>query len=120
MKPKVLFVDDERGVHAAWKLQLADLGDKVEIVQAFTVDEAIEQFKANPDLAAIVLDGYLSGHSTVPEALALIKEFSPTFTGPMISVSSDEFVRMRCVAMGCTHECQKRDLPRRLIAILKL
>ncbi|MBI4120909.1 MAG: response regulator [Parcubacteria group bacterium] len=121
MRPKVLLVDDDRGVQSAWKLQLEDLGHKVEVIQAFTAEEARAMFRAHADLAAIVMDGYLSDSERDPAGVGLTREFRGSFTGPMIAASSDSRVRKMLGRAGCDHEAERKVyVPRLLLGALKL
>ena len=111
--PKILIVDDFKQWQNSWKRRL---GDKVEILSAFTIPEADALFSANPDINLIVMDACVPGDElTTPP---LVRKFRETFKGPMIAVSSDEEYRKELMRVGCDHESEKEHLPKKVLEIL--
>jgi DNA-binding response OmpR family regulator len=113
---KVLVVEDERYFHNSWRL---DLGNKVMLISTLSIREAEEQFAANPDIAAIVIDACVPGY--LPNTEPLVRKFRETFTGPIIAISSSPEYRAKLVSAGCDHECgRKYTLPQKLLEVLGL
>ncbi|MEK7645673.1 MAG: hypothetical protein AAB374_00995 [Patescibacteria group bacterium] len=88
------------------------------IVSAFSIEEAEEQFAANPDIVAIVMDACVPGDR--PTTPSLVQKLRSTFTGPMIAASSMSDYRRRLLAAGCDHESVKEEVPQMLLEILGL
>jgi two-component system sensor histidine kinase ChiS len=58
-KWKILIVDDDADIHDVTKFVLKDFefrNKKIHFISAFSIDEAKEQIKKNPDIALILLD----------------------------------------------------------------
>ena len=112
---KVLIVEDRRSLHSAWRVELAG---KVEVLSAYTIEEARELFDANrDDIAAIVLDACVPGDD--PNTLPLAQEFGKVFGGPMIAISGDEFYRTLLMSAGCNHESEKNELSKKICEVLE-
>jgi DNA-binding response OmpR family regulator len=111
--PRVLVVDDDRGVHA--KLRRA-LSDKVMLISALSIKTAKEKFAKNPDVAAIVMDACVPGNSST--TLPLVCEIRKTFTGPMIAASGSEHYRQQLLRAGCNYESEKDALPAKILSVL--
>jgi DNA-binding NtrC family response regulator len=113
MKKTVLVVEDITDFHSIWQQKLADT---ITILSATTIEEAADLFSANPSIDAIALDACVPGDDL--NTLPLLKLFKRTFNGPIIAISGSSEYRETLVKHGCTHECQKRDLPQTLSTIL--
>lgn len=113
MSKKVLIVDDEEFWQDYWR---KELGEKVVMVSARTIKEAEEQFAANPDIVAIVMDACVPGDR--PNTPPLVRKFRETFSGPMIAISSSWNNRDELVEAGCDHTSAKNPLPRKLLEVL--
>lgn len=115
MSVKILVVDDTKHWHFRWR---EELGDKVLIVSAFSIEEAREHFAANPDIVAIVMDACVPGDR--PTTLPLVEEFRRTFKGPIVAVSSIPSYRKQLVIVGCDYESDKDYLSSKILKILSL
>ena len=115
MSKKVLVVEDEEYMHEIWRWEL---DGKVVLLSAVSVAEAEEQFTANPDIVAIVMDACVPG--SLPNTLPLVRKFRETFKGPIIAISSNKSYRRQLVRAGCDHESTKNFLPQKLLEILGL
>ena len=112
---KVLLVEDDRFMHE-W---LSDkLNGKVELISAFSIEEAEQQFAANPDIAAIVMDACVPGNR--PTTPPLVRKFRETFTGPMIAASTISAYKQMLIGAGCDHECEKENVPAKVLQVLGL
>ncbi len=114
--PKVLIVEDDefwQGIYAK------EIGDKVEIIGAFTREEAERFFEAHPDLSAIVMDGCI-GDVEEPNTGRLVVKFRQTFKGPIIAASGNGSFRKVLLATGCSHESTKDLLSKKVIEVLGL
>jgi hypothetical protein len=112
---KVLIVEDEKRWHDDWRRKL---DGKVVLVSTFSIQEAEEQFVANPDIVAIVMDACVPGDEPTTEPL--VQKFRATFTGPMIAASGAWDYRKDLMRAGCDHESPKYELPQKLLAVLGL
>jgi CheY-like chemotaxis protein len=119
-RKKVLIVDDEKDWHDNWfkTLQTQIANGEIALVSAISIREAEDQFEADPDIAAIVMDTCVPGYR--PNTMSLVRKFRSVFTGPMIAVSSDKSERRQLVGVGCNYESTKPALPAKLLGILGL
>lgn len=115
MKPKVLFVDDDRSYHNQWKVELEE---DIIMLSAFSIDDAERLFVKNPDIVAIVMDACVPGHSIT--TLPLTQKFRSSFSGPMIASSGSPELRKQLMEAGCDHESGKGHVPIKLTEILGL
>ena len=115
MLPKVLVVEDEFRHQRSWK---DSLHGKVEIMSAYTIEEAEGLFFANVDVALIVMDACVPGDD--PTTPPLVQKMRETFFGPIIAASSDWGYRQELMAAGCDHECPKHAVPQTVVRILNL
>jgi len=115
MKPRVLIVEDDPVLQMLWE---DDLGSKVEVLSALTIQQAEELFANNPDVALVVMDAclYDSGIDTIP----LVRKIRKTFHGPMISSSGNPKYQKLLREAGCDHSCKKREVPEKVLEILAL
>ncbi|MFH1193284.1 MAG: response regulator [Candidatus Jorgensenbacteria bacterium] len=104
--PKILVVEDMEEWVELWKDVLYGAA---ELIGAASIEEAEEKFAANPDIDVVVVDGCVPGSelNTIP----LVQKFKATFKGPMIAVSGNPDFQKMLIKEGCSHECEKKDLP---------
>lgn len=116
---KVLVVEDYEDIQELYRIELAGKAyGKVDMISAFSIQEAKEHFACHPDVDLIVMDACLVGLK--PNTLPLVKEMRKTFTGPMIAASASPEYRQQLVEAGCDYEAPKGDVPKKVIEILKL
>lgn len=116
MSKKVLLVEDNQSMHDLWRRML--VGYEIELISAFTIEEAKKQFNDNPDIEAIVMDACVPGSR--PTTLRLVREFRRTFEGPMIAVSNLKSYRRKLIHAGCDYQSEKESLHLKLLEILGL
>lgn len=92
----------------------SELKGAAEILFASSTKAAEKHFAANPDLAAIVIDGCLRGGE--PKTLAIVDKFRRIrlFWGPMIAASDCYELNQKLIRAGCSSGCPKSDVPKRL------
>jgi len=112
MSTRILIVEDNRDVQMFYK----DLLIGLEIVCAFTVEEARQAFMDNSNFAAIVMDACVPGDE--PTTPPLVRDFRKTFKGPMIATSSDDGYNNELMAAGCDYKSFKYNLHQTLLQIL--
>lgn len=119
MEPKVLVVEDDRATQDGWNTTLKGL---VNLVSAYTIEEAREAFTANPDIVAIVMDGCVPGDGDLdnPNTRSLVCDLRLTFKGPIIAASGSPYYGNLLVEAGCTYRCEKKDVPRKILDILDI
>ena len=110
---KVLVVEDDQ--HWSGIIRRG-FGDKVLVVQAFTVEEAETVFQENPDLAAILMDACVPGDD--PNTMWLVKKMRKTFTGPIIAISSNTDYRKELIQSGCDHEAEKDQVVQKVLELV--
>ncbi|MFZ2803953.1 MAG: hypothetical protein WA001_01895 [Patescibacteria group bacterium] len=114
--PKVLIVDDLAELERALKRSARG---KMQLLFALTLADGERQFRENPDLAAICLDGCVE-HQTL-DTLPLLALFRQSFTGPIVAIGSVSGDREQMMANGCSHEVDmKHKLVPLLITLLNL
>ena len=118
---KILFVEDNKMMTDLYKDLL---GDKFALVIAISIVEAEHAFKKHPDISVIVLDGFVFDNrdSKTPDTSTheLLKKFKETFKGVIIASSSDPVARKKMILLGCDHECEKWDVPKKVFEIIGL
>ncbi len=112
---KVLIVEDKLVEQLLLK---RELDGEIEIITAFSIEEAETKFAANPDVAAIVMDACVPGHD--PNTGPLVKRLRALFAGPIIATSSVLSYRQQLVQAGCDFECGKDSVPHKLREALDL
>ncbi|MFA6270396.1 MAG: hypothetical protein WC657_04275 [Candidatus Paceibacterota bacterium] len=114
MAVKVLVVEDEEDFHRLWK---EEVGNNVEILSAYSIQDAIALFNSNPDISMIVMDACVPGNqqNTAP----LVKWLREKFKGPLIATSSVPCFRVELLKAGCSHESQKRHVPKKVLELLE-
>ncbi|MFA5931928.1 MAG: response regulator [Candidatus Paceibacterota bacterium] len=122
MSFKVLVLDDNENLQEMWRADMAlrhvSYTDTISMISASSIEEALEQFRANPDLAVIVLSGCVLGRQS--DTLPLAKEFRKTFNGPIIATSAIPWFQDQLVAAGCSHKSSKDYLTRKILEVLGL
>ena len=102
MTKKILLVDDAQIVQMTLKaLWAGQFGDKVQVISAFSAEEAREQFARHRDIALIVMDGQLKKGSESPDTLELVREFRKAFSGPMVANSMNDKYNNQLMEAGC-------------------
>ncbi len=113
---KVLIVDDDPFWHRIYILYLKN---KVEIISAYSVEEATEKFRENPDISAVVMDACVPGSQVNTEPL--VREMRKTFKGPMLATSSESENCHRLFFAGCDDTCEKgKEVPEHVLEALNL
>ena len=112
-KPKVLIVEDSQDIQEMFRDALAQ---RMEVLSAFSIEEAKELFLKKQDLSAVAMDACVPGNK--PNTMDLVRMFRQTFVGPMIAISSDDSYSRQLVLNGCSHRCEKYDLPEMLLRLL--
>lgn len=106
-KPKVLIVED----FPQWqRIFQRELEDFCEVLLAGTVEKGEQLYKANPDVALIIMDACVPGDE--PTTLELIKKIRETFKGPMIGTSSMSNYRSALLEAGCDYSSDKGTVAR--------
>ena len=113
---KVLVVDDAEEFQEALGREKG-LKDKVLLISAFSIKEAVEKFTANPDIDIIFMDACVDEVSKI-DTEPLVHEFRKTFHGPMIAISSLVAYRNMLIEAGCNDECSKDELLEKLFSML--
>lgn len=119
MGKKVLVVEDEKFWHNIWRRQLGFVkSNGIMLISASSIEEAEEQFAANPDIVAIVMDACVPGRAlTTPP---LVRKFRETFKGPMIAISGFEDYQQVLLRAGCNYCSSKEALVKKLFEVLDL
>ena len=108
---KILIVEDDETVQLAWKgLLLATT--LLEVIQAFSIEEAEKVFNENSDLSAIAVEACVPG--TEPNTMNMVLKFRKTFTGPMIAISGRDDFNQILMSAGCDHETGKGKLVKKI------
>ena len=111
MRKKILIVEDDETVQLAWKgLLLATT--LLEVIQAFSIEEAEKVFNENSDLSAIAVDACVPG--TEPNTIDMVRQFRKTFTGPMIAVSNWDNFNKILMSAGCNYKTEKGKLVQKI------
>ncbi|MDP2668341.1 MAG: response regulator [bacterium] len=114
-KCKVLVVEDKERYQYGW----ADaLGEKIEVLHAFTIEEGRRLFDANPDIDAVVMDACVPGNE--PNSIPLVKYIRKSFKGPVIAASTEKIFRERLIEAGCNFESEKDRVPAIVNEVLAL
>jgi DNA-binding response OmpR family regulator len=113
---KVLLIEDNVPMQKLWKKLLRE--KPVEVISAYTIDEAREEFKANPDVNLIVVAGCIPG--VILNTEPLVRDLRAAFTGPMIATSGCPVFQSQLVAAGCNHKCDKGQVPKLVCQLLGL
>jgi len=118
----VLILDDNKYLQETWRADFASCNVPfaylIKVISAFSVDDAIEQFGANPNLAAIVVSGCITGRQ--PSTIPFVKEVRKTSNVPIVATSTNSWYQKELMKAGCSHETSKDDLPRKVLEVLGL
>lgn len=112
-KPKVLIVEDGKRHQQEYTKALKD---KVELLQAFDLEDGERTFRENPDISLVVMDACIA--SDEPDSMMLLKKIRETFAGPIIAASADPNFRKFLVKEGCSHQAPKAQVPSLVCMIL--
>lgn len=113
--PKVLIVEDDNDYQGMYS---SELGEKVHLLQAFTINEAEEMFAENSDIALVVMDACVA--SEWPNTQELVRLIRASFKVPMIAASSDWDYRQELKRCGCDHDARKDKVPAMVVELLGL
>lgn len=115
----VLLVEDDEFIQEMWKYSWAVLlanKPKIIFISAFSVKDAERKFFNQHDITCVVMDACVPGRK--PNTPPLVKKIRVAFEGPIIAVSSDPEYQQILMSAGCSHRCEKNDLPAKLLEIL--
>ena len=113
-KPKILIVEDSQAYQDTYARHL---GERVEIIAAYSTAQAHQFFAENSDIVLIVMDGCVDSPDYMDTG-ALVKEIRKTFKGPMIAASRSSYIRQKLTDLGCDHKCEKNDVPRQVWGLI--
>lgn len=105
-RPKVLLVEDNEEYLRHYR---RELGEKVTLLVAESLEDGERLFGANPDVALVVMDACVPGDT--PNSMPLVRKIRQTFAGPIIASSSYEKYRMELMEAGCDREADKSEVP---------
>lgn len=116
---KVLLVEDDEAIQVMWK-DMCDLltegKQEIVLISAFSLEEAETKFFVEAGITAVVMDGCVPGRE--PNTPPLVIKIRSVFSGPIIAVSGNQNCQALLMAAGCSHKCDKIDLPEVLIKVL--
>lgn len=112
---KVLIVEDSKIYQEEWKKRLSG---KVEILSAFTIEEAEKAFTENHNFSLIVVDACVPGMKINTQPL--VRKFRESFKGPMIAASSSFHNKEKLTNAGCNHRSDKDGVPGKIREVLSL
>ncbi len=92
-----------------------DLGDRVLVIQAFTIEEARVAFRQHPDLAVILIDIVFESEL---DTTLLIGEMRETFRGPIIAVSSAFDNLQKLIRAGCNDIARENAAAQRVLELV--
>lgn len=112
---KILVVDDEKGMQKLLDYYWANMN--VLALKAYTISEAERLFEENTDVSFIAIDGCVPGNrlNTIP----LINFFRKSYQGIIIAIAGNDNDRDKMINAGCDYECEKTELPNKVLEILK-
>ena len=116
---KILIVEDREYEQSYFAQVLSSSG--IDIIAARSLREAEELFRANQDVALVVMDGAVDNErelDSVPLVKELRKEFG--FAGPIIAASSDKSFRGILMNAGCDYQATKSEVPWMILSVLGL
>ena len=114
--PKVLIVDDEEEWRDRWTRRL--LREGAEVLKASSLEEGWRLFKANSDIALVIMDVCVPGLHR-PNSMWLVERMHKTFKGPIIAASGRPDFRRMLMDAGCSHEAEKNEVSALVAEILK-
>lgn len=116
-RPVVFIVEDNEPLQEAWQAVLEDA--EVEVIAAYTINEALMKFEANhPIIDVVVMDAELATKpkmlqinatlATKPNTLHLVEMMRWLgFTKPIIAASGNSNWRGDQLCAGCSHAAEK-------------
>ncbi len=112
---RILIVEDDEGIQYGWKLQLEEFPVIIYTATDLLIGEVLYN-SLRPTLDLVVMDGCIgeNSYNTGP----LIKLIHQTFSGPVLAASSSEKVRKQMMRDGCTFECPKFEVVKRIVPLL--
>lgn len=120
----VLIVEDDETLQGLYKRFLGKMGN-IDVLQAFSLEEAKELFSENKDrINIVVLDGNVplrrkgsdsNGPGTTVDFAYSIRDH---FNGPMIASSSDMACSRLLERAGCQYQAKKEEVPMLVIKLL--
>jgi hypothetical protein len=110
VRKKVLVVEPNLFYISRWHREFK--GNNLVLITALGKEDAENQFGANPDVDAIVVD------ACVPNTLYLVRGFKGAFDGPIIAISGVGVSRKALLKAGCDRECRRENLTKFLLALL--
>ena len=117
---KVLIIEDDDNWQQIYSTLLMPRG--VNVIPAYTLEDARDLFIRHRDLDAIVVDGQI-GPADADITSLLVREFRiDGFTGPIVAASSSETNCIKLVNAGCNyHVYGDKDLTvQTLVQVLNL
>jgi response regulator of citrate/malate metabolism len=106
----ILLIEDYKPLRFTFSGMLRHfLGEETNVFVAENKKQAREIFAEHHAwLDLILMDLFLKGEVTFD----LIQEIRFVYQGPMVAIPSDTDTHARMLECGCTHACDKRELPR--------
>jgi CheY-like chemotaxis protein len=116
-RPTVLCVEDGLDFQASYRQRL---GERVTVLQATTLKEGFDLFRAHTDIGLIIMDACVPGDR--PNTEPLVQHIRASgFHGPIIATSSMPSYRHRLLQAGCDHEVDsKAKVARKVLELLKI
>ena len=113
--PKVLVVEDDE--YNRVKLRRS-LKNRVILLEADSLKKGGQLFRANPDVALVVMDACVD--DSLIDSEPLVRKIRKTFKGPMIASSSLPEYQELLLKAGCDHQASRREVPALVRRLLKL
>jgi len=130
---KVLLIERDPVIFCALRRTLGSVaqrqGRKSEVLHAESIAEAKAIFTAHSDISGVVTSGTLNGgtklhdgnrdepDSEIVQFVGYVRELRPNL--PVIAASNSSYCRTALVESGCTAECEKTEVVRVLMQLLK-
>ncbi len=112
-RPIIVIAEDAFTWRTLWR---NDLAAKVDIKFATTVAELRQHLTNHPDAVLLVINGALDSQHTY----GLMPEIKSRFTGHILATARTPYSRKQLMALGCTHESSKLELPAKVLEVLGL
>ncbi|MFA5853626.1 MAG: hypothetical protein WC866_00930 [Patescibacteria group bacterium] len=110
--PKILIIEDDADMNEGYQGLFAGVG--IELLIATTLLEALRTFDANPDIAAVFVDGLFprkEGESHRPEhgrkCNGVIFLINAAHRCPMFACSSEDTINQQMLNAGASETCKK-------------
>ncbi|KKR53746.1 MAG: hypothetical protein UT90_C0005G0053 [Parcubacteria group bacterium GW2011_GWA1_40_21] len=115
MRKKILIIEDSADRQEEWKELLNKY--PINIIQAFSLEEAERAFNDNPDLSAVAVDACVPGNE--PNTMELARKMRNSFTDrPMIAISNVEDFNDILMSAGCDYKTDKFKFVQKIKEIL--